>query len=329
MNGLDMAQDLACRLRGHWRRSQAEPLWGRSAILVLPRVLPSDAEARLPHRAAWCLGRESLERLLLNLSDIARLVCLGTALQPHHDPQARITLTFDAGWRSTLDVAMPLLAHYAIPASVFLSTGWLRHPRGSWRLTIGEGLWEGRDARRIHDTLADAGLPRPPLPPASPDTAYSRALARYLTQLEGLDARRLAAVADYLHNELGHAPHNLDPFSIRRLEHEGLVRFGGRGVGLSDLEPLDDDAVRRQVKGARRELARLCREPLPIFAYPDRQPSPRLQRLVSQCGVSLALAGQGGWLSPRSDPLALPRIPLTQPLAQSPGRLFDYLLGQL
>lgn len=42
-----------------------------------------------------------------------------------------------------------------------------------------------------------------------------------------------------------------------------------------------------------------------------------------------SLAGSGGWLSHRDDPLALPRIAITQPIAQSSGRLFDYLLGQL
>lgn len=327
--GLSLAQDLAHRLRGHWRRSLIEPLWGRSALIVLQRVLPSEAEARLPHRAPWCLGPESFERLLLTLSELSRLVCLETALKPHHDPQARISLTFDGGWRDNLEVAAPLLDHYAIPSSIFVNTGWLHRPHGAWRETIGEGLWQRHDPARIRETLGDAGLPLPPMPPTHPDTTYSRALLGYLLELARHDPHDLETIGDALHGDLGRPRHGLDPFSIRRLENGGLVRFGARGVDMRALETQDDDAVRWQVRRSRQQLARLCREPLTAFAYPESQPSPRVQQLANRCGVSLALAGQGGWLGRHDNPLALPRIAINQRLAASPGRLFDYLLGQL
>lgn len=329
MNGLSLAQDFAQRLRGHWRRSLVAPLWGRSAIVVLHRVLADEADARLPHRAPWCLGPESFERLVVTLSEVARLVSLPTAMQMHHEPQARIALTFDAGWRDNAEVAAPLLEHYAIPASIFVSTGWLGRPGGAWRETIGEGLWQRQRPATIRDALGDAGLPLPPMPPTHPGHAYSRALLDYFILLNGADPRRLAEVADHLRTELGQPLHGLDPFSVRRLESGGLIRFGARGVELSAFEPQSDERIRWQVRRSRRELERLCREPLPVFAYPDERPSPRVQQVVQRCGVHTALAGGGGWLSHRDNPLALPRIPIAQPIAQSPGRLFDYLLGQL
>lgn len=332
MNGLNLAQDLAQRLRGHWRRSLVEPLWGRNAIVVLQRVLPSEADARLPHRAPWCLGIESFERLLITLSEVSRLVSLPTAMQMHHEPQARIALTFDAGWRDNAEVVAPLLEHYAIPASIFISTGWLGRRSSAWREVIGEGLWQRQSPAIIRSTLGDAGLPLPPLPPTHPDIAYSRALLGYLNQLTCLEvtrARRLGEIADHLHTELGQPPQGLDPFSVRRLENSGLIRFGARGVGFDAFETQSDERIRWQVRRSRRELGRLCRDPLPVFAYPDDRPSARVQQVVNRCGVQTALAGSGGWLSHRANPLALPRIPIVQTIAQSPGRLFDYLLGQL
>lgn len=329
MNRLALAQDIAQRLRGHWRRSLTEPLWGRSSIVVLPRVLASEHDARLPHRAPWCLGPESFERLLIALSEISRLVSLPTALGVHHDPQARIALTFDAGWRGNAEVAAPLLEHYAIPASIFVSTGWLECPKGAWRETIGESLWQCRSVEKIRATLGDAGLPLPPMPPSSPGHAYSHALSNYFKRLDNYDTQRLNAIAEHLRDELDQPPQGLDPFSVRRLESGGLIRFGARGVTPGNLEPLSDERIRYQVRRSRRELARLCRDPLTVFAYPDTQPSQRLQHLISRCGVQTALAGSGGWLGHRDNPLALPRIPISQPIARSPGRLFDYLLGQL
>lgn len=329
MNGLDLAQDLAQRLRGHWRRSLAEPLWGRSAIIVLHRVLPSEQEARLPHRAPWCLGPESFERLLVTLTDVARLVSLPTATQPHHDPKARITLTFDAGWRDNAEVAAPLLEHYAIPASIFVNTVWLGRPGGHWREVIGEGLWQVSSAQRIREAMGDNNLPLPPMPPPHPGEAYSHELLAYFKQLARVSPQQLANVAEQLCQDSSQPPYGLDPFSMRRLESGGLIRFGARGVDFSTFESQSEERIRWQVQRSRRTLAHLCREPLPVFAYPDEHPSPRVQQVIQRCGIQTALAGGDSWLTHRSNPLALPRIAISQPIAHSPGRLFDYLLGKL
>ncbi|WP_043531497.1 polysaccharide deacetylase family protein [Litchfieldella xinjiangensis] len=327
MNGFGLARDIAQRLRGHWRRSQAEPLRGRSAILMLHRVIEDEEAARLPHRAPYCLGPQSFDHLLMSVSEVARIVSLDTALKPHRDPRAAIALTFDDGWRDNAEVAAPILEHYALPASIFVTTGLLNRPRGFWWEVIGESLWTRQHPEWTRDALGDAGLPLPPMPPAHPDEAYSHALRRYLQVLEGHCPQTLNRVADALHGQLGLPPHGIDPFTLRRLEHGGLIRFGAHGVLPERLEPLSDERVCWHIRRSRSDLRRLCREPLEAFAYPDAQPSPRLKQLASRCGVQLALAGAGGWLSQRDAPLALPRIPISQPVANSPGRLFDWMLG--
>lgn len=322
----NLAQDMVQRLRGHWRRSLAAPLQGRSAILVLHRVLPDEQAARLPHRAPYCLGPDSFHHLLMSLVDVSRIVSLDTALNLHHDPRACIALTFDDGWRDNADVAAPLLEHYALPASIFVTTGLLGRPRGFWWEVIGEGLWARHSPERIRQALGDAGLPLPPMPPQHPDHAYSEALLAYLATLRKADPMAVNAVAEALYPELDQPPHGLDPFSVRRLENTGLFRFGAHGVLPESLEPLSDARVCWHIRRSRDDLKRLCLNPLDTFAYPDTEPSQRLRRLASRCGVRQALTGSGGWLTPRLDPLALPRIPISQPVAQSPGRLYDWLL---
>ncbi|QJQ94161.1 MULTISPECIES: polysaccharide deacetylase family protein [Halomonadaceae] len=328
MKGEGLVRDIAQRLRGHWRRSLAEPLQGRSAILVLHRVLPDEEAARLPHRAPYCLGPESFHHLLMSLVEVSRIVSLNTALKPHHDPQACIALTFDDGWRDNAEVAAPLLDHYALPASIFVTTGLLGRPRGFWWEVIGEGLWSRQNPERIRDALGDNGLPLPPMPPPHPDHAYSSALLGYMTQLRQADPILLNQVAETLHALLDQPPHGLDPFSVRRLENGGLMRFGAHGVLPESLEPLSDERICWHIRRSREDLKRLCHSPLEAFAFPDSTPSPRLRRLAHRCGVQLALAGSGGWLTPDQDPLAIPRIPISQPVAQSPGRLYDWLLGR-
>ncbi|MCI0509762.1 polysaccharide deacetylase [Chromohalobacter marismortui] len=330
MSHLSLAHDVVQRLRGHWRRNLSEPLRGRSAILVIQRVLSDEAAARLPHRAPYCLGPESFRRLLDHLTDHAQIVSLTSARRLHRDPVPRIALTFDGGWRDTAEVALRQLERLALPASVFLTTGGTGHPQGDWRMTLGDILWDGIHPIRVRDCLGDAGLAFPPPRPGHPDAAYSSALHDYLERLAQQAAPlTLVRLGMTLSAELDIAPQTLDPFSVRRLENDGLVRFGARGVSATPLDALGDHQIQWQIRHSRRQLGVLCRDPLPYFAYPQPEASLRLRQLAQRCGVQEALHSHAGWLSHRDDPLALPRFQITQPVASSAGRLYDWLLGHL
>ncbi|MCK0745115.1 polysaccharide deacetylase family protein [Chromohalobacter nigrandesensis] len=330
MSHLSLAHDVVQRLRGHWRRNLSEPLRGRSAVLVIQRVLPDEAAARLPHRAPYCLGPESFRRLLDHLTDHAQIVSLASARRLHRDPMPRIALTFDGGWRDTAEVALRQLERLALPASMFLTTGDTGRPQGDWRMTLGDILWDGTQPTRVRECLGDAGLPLPPPRPSHPDTAYSSALHDYLERLPQQAApSTLARLGATLGAEFDTAPQTLDPFSVRRLESDGLVRFGARGVAATPLDTLDDRQIQWQIRHSRRQLGVLCRDPLSYFAYPQPEASLRIRQLAQRCGVQEALHSHAGWLSHRDDPLALPRFQITQPVASSAGRLYDWLLGHL
>ncbi|MGC3875309.1 polysaccharide deacetylase family protein [Halomonas sp. GXIMD04776] len=318
-----MAQDLAQRLRGHWRRTLAGGERGQRALLRLPRVLANEDEARLPHCAPWCLGPSSFEHLLIALNDIARPVNLATALTPHFEMHPCIGLTLDTPWRHDIDNATNLLDHYAIPASIFVTSTPLEDT-GLWRVLIGDGLWRRHLPERIRDALGDTGLPLPPMPPKHPDNAYSRALLNYFLQLEHADSRRLSEIGEHLLDILDHSLQPIDPFSARRLESGGLCRFGAGGLRFDGQ---DDNLLRQQMRRSRKTLAQLCREPLTAITCTGKPPSLTAQQVLQRCGVTTALLDTGGWLTRHSDTLVLPRIPLSQPIAQSPGRLFDYLFG--
>ncbi|WP_048308141.1 polysaccharide deacetylase family protein [Halomonas sp. PR-M31] len=325
MSALGLAQDLAQRLRGHWRRTLLNPGRGQQALLHLPRVLSSETEACLPHCAPWSLGPTSFENLLITLNGVASLVNLSTALTPHVGHHPNISLTFDSPWRHDIENVTSLLDHYAIPASIFITPAPLED-NGLWRSLIGDALWRKRSAEQIRDTIGDAGLPLPPMPPRHPDHAYSRALLRYFLQLSPTDPKRLSEVSEHLLGILDHSLQPIDPFSLRRLENTGLFRFGAGGVRCDEQ---NDEGLHRQLRRSRRMLATLCRDPLAAIACPGKPSSLHTRQMLQRAGVTTALFDTEGWLTRRSDSLALPRISINQTLAQSPGRLFDHLLGFL
>nr|WP_299245767.1 polysaccharide deacetylase family protein [uncultured Halomonas sp.] len=325
MKALGLAQDLAQRLRGHWRRTLLNPGRGQRALLHLPRVLASETEARLPHCAPWSLGPSGFENLLVTLNGVAGMVNLSTALTPHAEHHPNISLTFDTPWRHDIENATGLLDHYAIPASIFITAAPTQDTE-LWRKLVGDALWQRHSLKRIRDTMGDAGLPLPPMPPHHPDHAYSRALLRYFLQLADTDSQCLRQVGEHLLGVLDHSLQPIDPFSARRLESSGLFRFGAGGIRYTAQ---NEEGLHQQLRRSRKALATLCQDPLSTIACTGEAPSLQARQMLQRAGVTTALFDTEGWVTQRSNPLALPRITVNQALAQSPGRLFDHLLGFL
>ncbi|WP_342596253.1 polysaccharide deacetylase family protein [Salinicola lusitanus] len=327
MSRLDRTQDVVQRLRGHWRLSLSEPLWGRSAILALNRVLDDEAEARLPHRADWCLGPDSFRHLLESLSESAQIVSLESVLQLHHDQLPRIALTFDGGWRDTLKQVSPTLERLTLPANVFLPGPVTRRAWSSWHEAIGEALWSQETADHAKRLLAEAGLPAPPAAGAQRDERYSQAIRNYVAELDhSQDAITLHAVASALDSDPAFADETLDAFSIRRLEQGGLFRFGSL---LPTHATSGDASALVQLRESQHQLAVLCRHPLRIATSASTETDEKLARLATSAGIERVLTHRTGWLEPPIDTVLLPRFVITQPVANSQGRLFDWLLGNL
>src|SRR5690554_8000931 len=108
----------------------------RGTVLMLHRVLASDAEADLPHRRAPCIGAGAFDRLLGWLKKHFDCVPLEDLLSAPAGQRPRISLTFDDGWHDNAEQAFPLLQRHGVPASIFLARSEERRVgkecRGRW-----------------------------------------------------------------------------------------------------------------------------------------------------------------------------------------------------
>ena len=105
-------------------------------------------------------GFVGLSRQLQFLKSVARVVPLGDALDMlaggHSLPPRAISITFDDGYRDTLDLAIPILTRLGLPATFFLVPGFLSRDVPAWweelawavtRATRSSVSWEGRSLR--------------------------------------------------------------------------------------------------------------------------------------------------------------------------------------
>lgn len=300
-----------------------------AVVLMLHRVLPDSAAARLPHRAPLCVGQTQFEHLLRWLRRHFDFVSMPHLLELPGGDRPRVALTFDDGWRDNAEVAYPLLERYQVPASIFLSTDFIGSGQGFWWESIGETLWQQPDSAAAQPLLmqlrAQALAPPAELLQPGNSHARSRALGAYLQRLKGLPPASLQALADSCPS--ASAPHSLDWAQVRRLERSGLVRFGPHGASHSILTRLDRTALRDDLQRSHQALQAHCQAPLGIYCYPNGDHDPEVRAAVAELGYHYALSTRCGLIEADGNPrLALPRIDVSHASAAHPGLLAWRLL---
>ena len=302
------------------RRFQSE-----GVILMLHRVIADDREAALPHRRELCIGSRSFERLLRWLRANFECVPLMELLDPHAGPshRLRMALTFDDGWRDNASQAFPLLKRYEMPASIFLSTDFIGSSRPFWWESLGETLWgqHGPAARDgLYERLRQLGAPPPPaIRDECVISVRSGALAAFLQGLKRLPGGALQALADSC--PLDAEPHAMDWEQVRILEASGLVRFGPHGASHTILTQLDTQQLERELHDSTSLLRQRCRNPLPVYCYPNGDHDENVRRRLGSHRYRYALSTRPGLLNVRADNLALPRIGVSQLNARHPSLL--------
>ncbi len=90
------------------------------------------------------VGRRGFARQVNILSRVANVISLSEAARRIGNgeplPSRAVSLTFDDGYRDSLDAAVPILARYKFPATFFLVPGFLSGKLGAWWEDLAHGI---------------------------------------------------------------------------------------------------------------------------------------------------------------------------------------------
>jgi len=258
------------------------------AVLLYHRVVPvvkddrfslQVSEENFREQMRWLKSRYPVLPLDRAIGDLER----GTLPERHV-----VSLTFDDGYRDNLTRALPILEELDLPATFFISTGFVMSGKPFW--------W---------DRLARAGGASAPPPGTKPnEDPYSRA--------KGLDPHARDAWLDGL--GLPDPPFCEEELPLRSSE---LKLLGPRAtIGGHGHEHLSLGLVSRQVAEAD---VKMCAEALDresgsrprLFAYPFGGPqdvSPDAVEVVRQAGFTAAFTTAPLVLRRGADPLRFPRL---------------------
>lgn len=240
-------------------------------------------------------------------------------------PPRAVCITFDDGYRSTYELALPVLKELNLPATVFVTAGCL-DKSSMWNDKIIEAI------RRL--PVGELDLSSFGLKVYSLRTIEDR---RYLAQKLTDDSKYLSPgvriqVAERLEMLAGGTSSDklmLTTEMVAALAHNG-IEIGGHTVTHPILTRLNDDEARQEITEGKLRLEQITGYPVRLFAYPNGKVGVdfdhRHARMAKEAGFVAGFTTAMGAATPEHERYQIPR---NRPWDKSPLFFGLRLLGWL
>jgi peptidoglycan/xylan/chitin deacetylase (PgdA/CDA1 family) len=257
-----------------------------------------------------CASPENFQEQLAALGEIAEVVPLRSIFEKGR----RVAITFDDGYRDSLEAAYPLLRDAQMPATVFVASDVLSMDAPFWWDRLEQLILDEAPTRDVIDLDTSMCTARLEL---QDQAGRERALAAVQAQLRHLPSRALNRAVDEIAASLGKSsdslsgPPVLDVQGLRELARDGSIEIGGHGRTHSMLSGLTAAEQQREISGGKRLLEEVLGRPVTTFAYPfgDRRAfSSSTVRLVRKAGYELACTTRPGRVTRTTRKLRIPRL---------------------
>jgi peptidoglycan/xylan/chitin deacetylase (PgdA/CDA1 family) len=315
-------------------RSCRNALTSRGLILLYHRVAEVQSDP-------WSLSvtpehfAEHL-KVLQKVGRPARLCHVPQNLRRRSRRDRPLVVTFDDGYADNLHNAKPLLERYEIPATVFVTTGYLEQNHEFWwdqldRLLLQSGTlprtlsldlngttshWDLGEATDYSEVAAQRDRCWRAWDTYDPTPRHS--LYRFIYQaLQPLPAAAQRKVLDDLQTwagvqPVGPAAHRpLTFLETAALAQGGLVEVGSHTVTHPILSAHAAAVQREELQRSKARLEGVLDRPVTSFAYPYGRPSDytaETAALVREAGFVSACSASAGVLGRDTDPFQLPRV---------------------
>ncbi len=280
--------------------------------------------------------REQME-ILSKLSVVVRLADLPAVLESRWSFRRAVAVTFDDGYADNLYVAKPLLERFGVPATVFITTGYIGGYKQFWVDVLEAAILGQSTLPSVFSLSVGGRVHRWTLDGAANGSAKPRAGARTRNLSHDVPVGSRQSVFAELHELLRPCPDaerrraaravaglvgwrpTADDIGLARVmsEHEivrlaagGLVEIGAHTVTHPVLAMLSERRQRSEIVRSKRRLEAILGRRVTSFAYPygsKTDYSLQTVELVRELGFERACAFFEGLVQPRTDPYQLPR----------------------
>ena len=265
--------------------------------------------------------------LCLPLSDLVQSINGGGL------PSGSVCITFDDGYSDNLVHAKPVLEEFSLPATFFLTSGYLQGDNDFWWDALERPFFrkeqipstleiEIERALLTFDFAGDTEYRDSAFkehrqwrawdPPLSKRHLAYHELWQILHRLPSSTREQLLdTIEDWAgsgSNGAGSACRPLSSQEVRQLASGPGIEIGGHTVTHSSLPLLDRDAQKREIVENKRRLEELLGRPLQHFSYPHGELCDETVSLLKQAGYEAACTTQAFAVERSVDLFRLPRI---------------------
>lgn len=249
-------------------------------------------------------------------------------------PKNSVVITFDDGFADTYTNAVPLLEWYRLPASFYLSTGFIRVPRYYW--------WDELQSLILHPTHLPMTLDQKI---GTTRFQYTLRRSRVLTPRQSyqistwtqgmrvenervdlylrlhdsvrpLPVKQREGVLQVLgewarinHVSCRYAP--MQRYQVLQISREAMFHIGAHTVNHRMLGAIEEEDIQRaEISGSKQDVEEMVQREVCGFAYPYGSYNATTRRLIETIGFDHAVSTETGVVTRDSDRYALPRLPV-------------------
>ncbi|MGH8550448.1 MAG: polysaccharide deacetylase family protein [Methylococcales bacterium] len=221
-------------------------------------------------------------------------------------PPASVCVTFDDGYADNVEVALPILKKWVIPATFFISSGFLNGGR-MWNDTILESF---KSLAATEIDLSAIGMGRRSV---ATESERRECAQQVIDALKHRSPEQRSAGTQFIASFASELPDDLmmTTAQVKRLVDVGM-EIGGHTVSHPILAALDGEEARREILDGKNALEELSGETVSLFAYPNGKPGRDYtdfhKRLLPDLGFEAAVSTHWGVSTAASDIWQLPRF---------------------
>lgn len=249
------------------------------------------------------------------------------AMQQNRLPERAVCITFDDGYRSTHDLALPILQQFKLPATLFVTTAFLDEGN-MWNDRIIEAI------RRLPNgvlNLEEIGMGEHQVSNLDDRIRLVKKInadSKYLSPVDRQNAiLKLESLAG-----TAHSSNMMLTRQMLKTLSDCEIEIGGHTTTHPILTKLDDESARQEIVQNKEVLENIIGKPLRLFAYPNgkigKDFDQRHMKMAQQAGYHAAFSTAIGAASRESHPFRLPR---SRPWDTTPflfqARLLRWLAG--
>ncbi len=271
-----------------------------------------------PDPFGLCVSPENFAEQMQVLREHAHPISLRgltESLQSGRIPERAVAVTFDDGYADNLLDAKPLLVQHDVPATMFITTGYLERPREFWwdeveRHFLEPGIlpdrlslsvcgqpheWNLANAAQYDDDTCrqfHAWRTEQEPPTVRHDTYFS--VWRALQLIPEDERRRVLDQIQAWAGDTGAGPRpeyrSVTSDEVRKLAEGGLIEIGAHTVTHPALCEFSAAEQWEEITQSKRHLETLLGAPVTSFAYPFGTCSEPTIKLVQESGFERACA---------------------------------------